>query len=351
MNNRRADLLLDEGRVNVALQPHHQLISLVEATVFGSDGLRYRRLNVQSQLDRFCAPSYFHAMADNELVGVYVVDKRDLLFNGSPVRGYYRGVLAVDKTFQGMGVGKALTTSAMQWMADNAQGQPAISFGCIDQSNQRSLALLKTTGANVGASLSMYMMYGQWPSVRCKLDALSGELVDEARALANDLYADCAVRDVSASRLPGWICRDTYGIAISARVATTSFQITRMGGMAEWSTRLLVKPFAPARKRFDPDDFRYVSFSDVVIRPGCEKLWRQFVSTVLAKYQCHFGAVYVDPGSRLFTHLQKAQMFSSLLHSSKGSINVVWQQFHNASGAHIELSGEKSIVQLWPVDA
>lgn len=349
MNQR--DVNLSSVVVDRAQQPHDQFLSLAEATTFGTDGLQYRRLDVRSQLDRFCQPVYFHAIVDGELTGVYVLDKRDLLVDGKAVKAYYRGVLAVDSRFQGMGVGKQLTQAARQWMAAKAVAQPIVSFGCIDKSNRRSLNLLQSSGATVGASLSMYMMYRQWPSVCCELDVLSDDLVSKAGLLADELYAGCLVRDVSVSAIPGWVLQDANGVAISARVSTTSFQITQMGPVAAWSSRLLVKPFAPARKRFDPDCFRYVSFSDVLIRPGCEKLWSRFLSTVLAKYQCHFGAVFVDPHSQLFASLQNAHLLSRRLHSSEGSIRVMWQSFSDANDSKVILPGYTQGVHLWPVDA
>lgn len=337
--------------VDVAQQPHEQLVSLVESTAFGSDGLQYYRLSVRSQLDRFCEPVYFHAIVENKLVGVYVLDKRDLLVKGQRVRGYYRCVLAVHPAFQGKGIGKKLTTTATAWMTDQGRRQAVVSYGCIDQSNQRSLNLLQSAGARIGSTLSMYMMYRQWPSEVCQLDALEGTHAEEVRLLEEQLYADCDVRDVSVSRLPGLVLRDARGIAICARAIPTSFKITKMGRLAAWITGFLVRPFGAARKRFDPDCFCYVSFSEVLIRPGCEKLWPQFLGTVLAQNHCHFGAVYVHPDSFLFMQLQKAQPFARYLHSTKGSINVVWQHVLDNDDLHVPLPDNTMSTHVWPVDA
>lgn len=337
--------------INIAQHPHKHFVPLVEATTFGSDGLQYQRLSVQSQLDRFCEPVFFHAIAKDKLVGVYVLDKRNLLINGIPVRGYYRGILVVEPSFQGNGVGRSLTKAALAWLAEEAKTQPVVSYGCIDSSNKRSMNLLQSTGASIGTTLSMYMMYRQWPSINCKLDSMHTSHASSVHSLKQDLHKDYQVRDVSDSRLPGLVLQDANGVAICARVSTTSFRISNMGRMAAISTRLFVKPFSAARKRFDPDCFRYVSFSDVLIRPGCEKLWPRFVSTALARYECHFGAVYVNTHCRLFTQMQKAQPFARLLHSSTGSINVVWQTFDNVNGKHIALPENTANFHIWPVDA
>lgn len=334
-----------------SLQQHTQLVPLVEATTFGSGGVQYRRLDVQSQLARFNDPVYFYAIAGHELVAAYVLDKRDLLICDKSVNGYYRGVLTVKSDFQGSGIGKRLTNTAMQWMRSQASESPVVSYGCIDQSNFRSMKLLQSTGATSVASLSMFMMYRQWPSVVCELDDLHASDVDELHAIAQHAYADCKIRDVTASRLPAKVLKDAKGIAVCARVGETRFQLSSMGRMAELSIRFLVKPFAVARKRFDPNCFRYISFNEVMIRPGCEALWPDFVSTVLAQNHIHFGAVYVDPRSQLFEQLRKAQPLTRILHSRTGSIHVVWQTFQPANLQTLALPGAHESVHVWPVDA
>jgi len=198
----------------------------------------------------------------------------------------------------------------------------------------------------------MYMMYRQWPRETCQLEPIGEKHADNLAQLTNSVYGKCRLRDISPSRLPGFVLEDDDGIAVSARVSLTHFRIVSMGAAATWSTRLFVRPFAPARKRFDPDAFRYVSFSDVLIRPGSENQWPRFVSTVLAKYGCHFGALYVDPASELFALLQSSSRFSRWLHSSKGSIQLVMQVLPSrVSGSQLTDDKFSSGVYLWPVDA
>ena len=336
---------------------HADVPALVESIDFGSDGLRYRRLDVKSQLERFNCPLWFHAMSDGKLTGVYVLDKRDLLLHGKQITGYYRGVLAVGTQWQGQGVGRQLVQSAMQWMAaqardSQAQDNAIISYGCIDQSNTRSLQLLRSSGATISSALSMYMMYRQWPRKACELETMDEAHSGDLAVLADRVYEKCAVRDITASRLPGFLLKDEHGVAVSARVSLAGFRIVSMSRLATWCTRLFVHPFAPARKRFDPDAFRYVSFNNVLIRPGSESLWPRFVSTVLADHDCHFGMLYVDPHSELFSLLQSSGGLARLLHSSKESIQIVLQTFPHASA--YSLPSEKSphsSVHLWPLDA
>ena len=336
--------------IEVHSEPHADMIDAVQRLGFGSEGLRYQRLNVHAQLQRFASPVFFHATSQKQLIGSYVLDKRELLVNQQAVTAYYRGLLSVEERWQGHGIGRQLAKAARHWMEETAPAKPVLSYGCIDQSNTRSLKLLQAEGAFIAGSLSMYMMYHQWPAQRCDLVELHSIDPQQLRVMTEAIYGHYGIRDISHCAQPGYALVDADGIVASARISDTSFRITQMGKLAKWTTRCLVTPFAVARKRFDPDCFRYIGFSEVLIRPGCEASWPRFVSTVLAQRQCHFGAVYVDPRTRLFGALQKASGLSRCLHSTRGDICVVVQTHNHCGQAGLEESASKG-VHLWPVDS
>lgn len=323
---------------------------LLEATQFGSDGLRYQRLDVEAQLARFHAPTYFSAHTAGELAGIYVVDKRDLLMDEKPVQGFYRGALAVAEQFQGGGIGKLLTTEAMQWMDNQSRHSNAFSYGCIDASNQRSLQVLNRHGANPMGSLCMYMMYRQWQRAPIDLIRLRNDDWSDD-ALVRQVYGNHALRDITPSNLDGFSLMDNQGVAISARVAPSAFRICSMGAAAEWLTRLMVTPWPPARARFNTERFRYVSFSQLLIRPGSESLWPEFVSSVLAHYHCHFGAVYVDTQTRLYTILRQMQGAPRWLYRPAATIHIVGRAVPVAQQAPVARDVFAKPVVLWPVDA
>lgn len=377
--------------IQISEHPHDRLVSLVEATVFGSGDLQYRRLGVKAQLERFSKPAFFHAIdAEGKLVGVYILDERDLSVAGRLVKGYYRGVLAVDESHQGQGIGRLLVVKARQWAAENRgvakkntvsaseisengdsnhaasvntfnkntaqiiasndECHEVLSFGCIDKSNRRSLALLQSSGAYVAATLTKHTMYRQFPSVCCSLTRLKKKHVIDSNNLDAELYADCLVKDITRDCLAPLALIDGQGIAISARVFPSAFNIIQMGPAASLVTQWFVKPFPTANKRFNPENFTYVSFSDILIRQGCERLWSRFVSTVLSEHNCHIGIAYVDPSSQLFVRLQKTSVLSRFMRPGQGSINVVLQTHDLDAVNDAKLRRNAMPVKLYPID-
>lgn len=328
------------------------LPELLENAVFGSDGLRYQRLRVKDQINRLNRPFFFSAWLQGELIGGYVLDKRRLRIGHDIVPGYYRGALVVKRENQGLGVGSELTRLAAQWQQNQSvgAGKPFVSYGCIDASNKRSLAVLEKHNTKIVGRLSMYMMYRQWPRVRCELVDIDKGRQEEVSALGQQVYSDCVVRDITPVNQSRVALLDADGVAISACVAETAFRIDTMGVAVDWATRLLVKPWPPARKRFDTNRFRYLSLTEVLIRPGCEAQWSAFVSSTLARYNLHFAAVYLDTRTSLFHQLRNSQPLGKWLHSGSGTICVV-ARLDDSDRIFPDLLDQDRPWCVWPVDA
>ncbi len=176
--------------------------TLVENVTFGTEGLRYQRRNALEQLKRFNEPVFITAHMLDELVGVYVLDKRQLTMGGESVTGYYRGVLAVAAEWQGMRVGVKMTNAAMDWIDEQAAllSQLVLSYGCIEAENIRSITLLEKQGASIAGVLSQFMMYRQWPRSKTELVEITDS--SEHNTLLDNCLEDCVWRDVTPASTP-----------------------------------------------------------------------------------------------------------------------------------------------------
>lgn len=296
------------------------LPALIESVTFGTSGLRYRRLDVASQIARLHDPVFIGMRDGDALSGAYVLDRRSLLVDGRPVPGVYRGGLCVAPGAQGRGVGDALAERGRAWIDACAErtGEPHLSWGCVDDDNHRSLAVLRRQGVERIGGLTMFALYRQWPRERLTLDALPPEVMRPGARME-----DVAALDVTPSRLAGLALVDEHGVRVGARVAVSGYRIETMGPVLDTLFRLTVAPFPPARRRFDPRAFRFVRLSDITLRDGCERDWPAFVSTVLARHGTHFAMTFLDPASRLHARLRRIGPFGPLVHSRRTSIDVM----------------------------
>lgn len=328
------------------------LESLIESVPFGSAGLRYRRLNTGDQIDRFHAPLFITAHRDQRLIGAYVIDRRTLMNNDQLVTGFYRGLLAVQADFQRQGVGRQLTLAGFEWIQTQAasSSEAVLTYGCIDASNDRSLALLRQQGAVQLGSLSRFMVYSQWPR-----DGKAGshlQPVEErlARVLLGETIVDCRLRDVTASK------SEFQGMFIGgqliacARVSRSLWRIEDMGRILGLTDRCLIRPFPMARRRFNSECFECLQLSDVGLRAGSEQHWSGFVSALLARHEMHFAMLLIDPGSALHRRLRRIGWLGPLVHGTKPDIHVMGRWLGKDVNGIFDVPGETAPLALAPVD-
>lgn len=328
--------------VQGSVEPHG-LIQLIESTTFGTDGLRYQRLNVKDQLSRLNDPEYFSAWQDNTLVGSYIIDRRDLALDNRPCQGYYRGALSVAESWQGRGVATALTQRAIEWQ--NTCNTPSLSYGFIDSANSRSLAVLNKHDTVCAGHLAMFMTYRQWPKPRCELVELdtTPRNPSEHKSTQTNYY----VQDITPVKQPALALIHRQKAVISAQVSRTAFRIKSMSKFADWATKLCVSPWPPARRRFNPENFQYVSLANLMIRQGYESCWSDFVSSVMAEHNVHFAVVYLDTRAGTFKRLRESQPLGKLLHSSRGNIKIVACYSDGAT----QPTRPDLPWHVWPIDA
>lgn len=274
----------------------------VGALRFGSGAARYRRADPEGQLGRFADPRFLVARDGGRIVGSYVLDFRTVALAGERVPGAYRALLGVAPSHRRSGVGRALVARASSVL--DAAG--ALSWGCIDAGNVASLGLLAAGGAMDVGGLASWLSYAQWPRERVSPVRTRGTLhAAHERALAVSLEG-CAAADVTPVADAAWALVEGERIVAAARVHRTELAFDTLGPLNDALVRRLVLPFGFARRRFDPRAFGYLRLTDIVLAPGDERLWRPFVSTLMARHGTHYALVVMDPSRPPWVRLRAA---------------------------------------------
>ena len=267
---------------------------------FGAGAARYRRADVDEQLARFADPRFLVATDEGVIVGSYVLDARTVAMDGRAASWAYRALLGVAPSRRGRGVGRALVARANA-LLDEA-GTP--SWGCIDAGNAASLGLLRAGGATDVGGLASWLSYRQWPRDRMTLEPLDGR-IGEAHERARP-SRELALADVTPCADDGHALVEGERIVVAARARRTVLAFDTLGPLNDALVRRLVMPFGFARRRFDPRAFAYLRLTDIVLAPGDERLWRPFVSTLMARYGLHHALVVMDPARSEWARLRAA---------------------------------------------
>ena len=103
-----------------------------------------------------------------------------------------------------------------------------------------------------------------------------------------------------------------------------------------------------ARRRYDPQNFRYLRLADVVIRPGETSVWRDFLSTLLARHDAHMAMFMLDPESQAYSLLHEAGLLGRFAANTRQHIEVMAQAWNTSPGTIDSIA--KQPLAIGPVD-
>lgn len=293
------EIIWRDGQAVLSLSPvaSDRWLDYVAGAWFGGQGARYQRRSVREQIARFEDPRFVTLSYAGRMVGSYVIDQQALQLNTTRLTGFYRGLLSVDDAFRSRRLGAQMVDASLSWVEQRASASPhaALTYGCVDADNERSLALLRSRGMQTFATLSHKLVYRQFKRRALPDDALQYALSDAATSALTGQYGGQYLQ----SRYPergDWI---SYGASaesvIACRYAGTELNLEPMPGIAGFVTEKLMGLLPAARRRFDPRRFRYVSLTDILWQPGCEQRWSELIEHLMVVHDCHFVALTLNP--------------------------------------------------------
>ena len=338
-------------RIVARLQASPAFIRQLEDTEFGTAGLRYRRLALPEQIARLPNAVFLELEREHKLVGTYAVAARELHTPDGPAKGLYRGLLTLSRDARREGLGRYLVERTFDWLERRSAVGPApvISWGCIERNNLRSLSLLQTMGASTLGTLQSMLTYRQWPRSRVTVDEL-GETDTRAviKSALETSYRDCGLRAADTTTERYLAVTDESGVVAGARATLTRLNMVSSGSRWDFFYAGLMRHVPAARRRFDPRNFTYVRLSDVVVRPGRERLWRDLLPTIMARHDAHMAMFMLDPRSKVYTRLAEAGLFGRFAAATRQEILVLAQAW-NAPGDFLARSARQPLA-IGPLD-
>ncbi len=298
-------------------------VDLIEAATFGTSGLRYKRLDVASQIERLPSPTFVEMRQNDKLIGTYVLASSDLTVDSLTIHGIYRALLTVAEEQAGLGLGRWMMSQTLDWIGQRAaeSGTPVMTWGCVEERNEPSLHLLQSLGLDTLGALESMMAYRQWPRREPRVVSVDSALIEAVSEARNATIADCGLTQKVDT---DWLALVVDGkVRAAARASLVQVNMETIGGFWDSAYRHLLRYVPPARLRFDPENFTYVRISDPVVMPEGVGLWGDFISGLMALNRTHMAMFVLDPRSRARRLLNQGRVFGRLGKATRQSIQVI----------------------------
>ncbi len=294
-------------------------VDLLSTTRFGSGRLRYRRRRVTDTLRRLPETSFYTLHENGHVVGGYALTPVPIMFGDRALHALYRHSLVVGENHQGRGLGRWLVDTALGDMAKRSSVD--VSFGSIEAGNRRSASIVTGDSSQMLCTLRSELLYRQWTrrSHRVSLNP------DEALVRTSlDLgESDCLYRFAHRRNAPYYAVVENDRILAGAGARMNSIDLLPDGMSGGRLYSLLVSLLPPARRRFDPADFRFVSLSDVVIADDGARAWNALVSHVLYEFGAHMAGITLDPQRATYRSLQQQGLLGRFSRATREELTVV----------------------------
>lgn len=287
-------------------------VTALASARFGSTAPRYRRINVDAQLDRLHDPVYFTLRRHGDAVGTYCVDRQPLQLGQRDIDAAYRGLLSIAEGHQRHGLGRWLVRSALGWLRENAA--PALCYGCVDATNRRALALLAGEGAVPIGELQVFTLYRQFPRRRIAVDTVAAPPAGEVEAMLAASAPCIELADRTPPRGGGAyrVVRGGGEILAGAHVSMTRLDLDPLQGVAGFVVERLMPRFPPGHRRFNPRNFAYLRLNHLYAPIEHAATWPRFIESLMAGHGVHFAVLVLDPTGPTFATLRGAGLPGAL---------------------------------------
>ncbi|MDJ0917427.1 MAG: GNAT family N-acetyltransferase [Woeseiaceae bacterium] len=301
-------------------------IAQLASTEFGTSELRYRRLDCEQVASRLDDARFLELTKRGELIGTYMFCPQRLAIGDVELSGTYRGLLTVAPEHRSSGVSRLLVREALAWLRQQADGQPHVTFGCIDLGNQRSIRLLQSVGVRQFGELRSMLVYRH---LTARSDSV--DVVDSTARITEALqagYGDCGLRPLHESNGPFYGIADGGTLVAGARAELVRLNLAAPDSYWPRVYGAMIDVFPPGKRRFDPREFRYVRLFDVVARENSAAAWRTLLKDILDRHGAHMAMFVMDPRRETYAELERAGLFGRLSRLTRQNIAVVGNALH-----------------------
>jgi len=329
-------------RIKKSKYPAAGLEQLLLNTTWGSKGFRYTQVHVTERMHQLHHPYHFSLEWGNRLLGNITLDHRATNIDDEQINAHYiryfafRGALqAVEKKQTTKSTSHELRSRLLQVMNASPQSQqvnhgedlqlPGITYGFVDGNNARSL--------NQGGQFSFESIRQFKPLVFFRSKPKSFNDIRSVTPMEKPLVKELIKSHYQDHQLTHWnylFHHNSYFVVAHKNVIYAGCQVHQnkwhVKGLGTEKTERFIKPIVQSKfvkSYFDQDDFRFLSFDHLFVKPGYEDALFHLFEGLLHRYNHHFAMIALDTKDSLFNPLntpKKLGIASRLLKFKPGLV-------------------------------
>ncbi len=314
-----------------------EFLALLEATVWGTEGLRYTSHDLEEALSAVPDLRTVELRIEGRLVGGYALGFKQVQIDGGRLEAIHRMFLAVEPGSGGKGYGRLLMEATRQRFLEDASS-PVMLYGYIEEDNTRSSSIAKKVGYQSIGSFEAKLFSRLLPR-DCGIVEKLADSSELAPLLATQ-YSGHALVDLDQSLDPNscWVLRRGGQVVAALQAMPRRWTIVDLAGPQGWLVLQLLPRLPILGRLLRGQSFEHLAVSNRYVREGYEADYYVLLEALLARHGLHAAMAFADldcPVSKRIDEAGDAGLLGKLDAGSSAQVMAGFRHVDDASIAEL----------------
>lgn len=283
-----------------------EVVAFLESVTWGTDGALYEHLDTADHIRRLADPHLVLLRKDGEIAATAIFSRRTGRTGTLEMPFYFVRYFAASPIIRGTGIIKRNGPAFMHGIREGEAGK-TVFMGIIEEGNHRSMKVATAAGQRPIATIQTVGFSRFFPKDDPRVRQIREEEREPIRRLIDAQYAGHSMvhHHTLFDRAEYFVLEEGGEIVAGAQVQEGHW---RMRGMPGLTGRLVMKvlPRLPLLRRiFNPNDFRFLSFEYIYLKPGHENALYSLMEALLHRFGRNSALLWFDERAPLYQTLRR----------------------------------------------
>jgi hypothetical protein len=298
---------------------NHKFLEFVKNVKYGTNGVVLVVNSMETEFKKYKDPLFISLKENNELVGVRVLNHKQMHQNGLDIHVFYKSLLAIDPGKMNKGYGTLLLDKIREYIF--AKYDKVILSAVVEEDNIRSKRVVQKSGLKFINSFTGVSHVSIMPKANKNVTQLGKDDELKILSLLNSQYSNHTLVDVDDSFDPEsyYVLKENNEIKAGLQVKAPSWSIINYPGIYGFFLMKIVPKIPILKKIFNPKNYSFLKIGNVYITDG--RSFTKLLHGVLHLYNINASFTCLNPNSDIDSKII-AEMKKGILSSEVSKMNM-----------------------------
>lgn len=319
-----------------------EVVAFLESVTWGTDGALYEHLDTADHIRRLADPYLLLLRKEGEIAMTAIFSRRIGRTGHLELPFYFVRYFAASPIIRGTGIIKRYGPAMMSGIREGETSK-TVFMGIIEAGNHRSMKVATAAGQKPIATIHTVGFSRFFPKDDPRVHPIQEDEKELIRGLIDGQYSGHSmVHHHTLFDRTGYFVLEVDGeIVAGAQVQEGNW---RMRGMPGLMGRLVMKvlPRLPLLRRiFNPNDFRFLSFEYIYLKPGHEKALYRLLEALLHRFGRNSALLWFDERAPLYHTFRKRGRLGIIDRFTRGTKVYIMASFVHLTPEEEDLVADK----------